>query len=54
MSVSDKSIHGPPEETNNRSVASAAVVRSGFEAGCEKSGQHESGESGSQFADAGH
>ena len=33
MSPSDKSIHGPPVTQNNRSVASAAVVQSSFDAG---------------------
>lgn len=38
MSASDKSIHGPPQNRNNRSVGSAAAVQSGFDAGqCEKS-----------------
>jgi hypothetical protein len=34
MSSSDKSIHGPPQKQNNRSVASAAVVQSDFDVGC--------------------
>ena len=38
MSARVTKIEGPPLKTpNNRSVGSAAVVQSGFEAGCEKS-----------------